>query len=64
MAAANNLRLTSTSASEDGSEFVHFTASMRLPMPPVWAANGSFGGAQGSGGLEGAKEVLAGWVMR
>jgi hypothetical protein len=64
LASSSNLRLQAVSTTEDSSEFIQFRATMRLPIAPVWAADGSAGGALGSGGMEGVKEVLAGWVMR
>lgn len=66
-ASSSNLRLQQISveqSSEQQSEFVAFRATMRLPIAPVWAADGSAGGALGTGGMEGVKEVLASWVMR
>lgn len=58
-----NLKLKQIS-SENNAEFIRFRATMRLPIAPIWASNGSAGGNLGSGGMEGVKEVLAGWVMR
>ena len=63
-ASSSNLRLQQISTDDSQSEFVAFRASMRLPIAPVWAADGSAGGASGTGGMEGVKEVLASWVMR
>ncbi|GAA5879373.1 hypothetical protein JCM16303_003180 [Sporobolomyces ruberrimus] len=69
---SSSLRLTSRTSSPSSSEFVQFTATMRLPIPPVFSINsngnqelsGSGTGTGGDGGMEGVKEVLAGWVMR
>lgn len=49
---------------QDSREFIHFRASMRLPIAPCWAADGTQGGQLGQGGMEGVKEVLASWIMR
>lgn len=46
------------------SDFHHFTASMRLPIAPVWGSSGLGGGPEESGAMEGVREILAGWVMR
>jgi len=39
---------------------------MRLPIPPVFSSNGQhlLDGPNGDGGMDGVREVLAGWVMR
>lgn len=66
-ASTSNLRLTALSAPAPGddNEFISFRASMRLPIAPIWGSDGrSGGGESGSGGMEGVREVLAGWVMR
>lgn len=63
LASSSSLKLKTTSQ-DDHSEFLRFRATMRLPIPPIWASNGSGGGEDGNGGMEGVKEVLAGWVMR
>lgn len=64
LASSSNLNLKLKQISQDNSEFIRFRATMRLPIAPIWASNGSAGGNLGSGGMEGVKEVLAGWVMR
>ncbi|GAA5951130.1 hypothetical protein JCM3765_002393 [Sporobolomyces pararoseus] len=66
---SSSLRLTSngSKSSSSSSEFIQFTATMRLPIPPVFStsSNGTaITGEGGDGGMEGVKEVLAGWVMR
>ncbi|GAA6039651.1 hypothetical protein JCM8097_002236 [Rhodosporidiobolus ruineniae] len=73
--AAASLRLQhlSTSASpssgalngHDG-EFISFRATMRLPIAPVFAADkhGSNAFPGHDAGMDGVREVLAGWVMR
>ncbi|ORY90774.1 hypothetical protein BCR35DRAFT_299345 [Leucosporidium creatinivorum] len=63
-ASSSNLRLQAITSSDPQSEFIQFRASMRLPIAPRWAADGTAGGAAGTGGMEGVKEVLASWVMR
>lgn len=64
-ASTSALKLTKASKNEN-SDFQEFTATMRLPMAPVWSSSGtgSTGGADGSGGMEGVREILGGWVMR
>ncbi|GAA5901659.1 uncharacterized protein JCM6883_000355 [Sporobolomyces salmoneus] len=64
LTSSSSLRLNSTSSSSS-SEFIQFTATMRLPIPPVFSTSSN--GNQdphADGGMEGVKEVLAGWVMR
>lgn len=63
-ASSSNLRLQAFTTSDSQSEFIQFRASMRLPIAPRWAADGTAGAAAGTGGMEGVKEVLASWVMR
>ena len=66
-ASTSNLRLTASSAAAlgDDNEFIQFRAKMRLPIAPIWGSDGkSGGGPNGSGGMDGVREVLAGWVMR
>ncbi|SCZ92289.1 BZ3500_MvSof-1268-A1-R1_Chr5-2g07763 [Microbotryum saponariae] len=55
---------TTSSAPASSDEFIRFAATMRLPLAPVWSADGAAGGETGSGGTEGVRQVLAGWVMR
>ncbi|BGP18909.1 hypothetical protein JCM10213_005506 [Rhodosporidiobolus nylandii] len=70
--AAASLRLKhlssapSTSASSAGNdgEFIAFKATMRLPIAPVFASKGESGFPGHDGGMDGVREVLAGWVMR
>lgn len=65
LASTSSLKLKSASqAGDSNSDFIHFRASMRLPIAPLWGSKGDAGGEYGSGGMEGVKEVLAGWVMR
>ncbi|GAA6009800.1 hypothetical protein JCM11491_000818 [Sporobolomyces phaffii] len=62
---SSSLRLTSTSSDTTRSEFIQFTATMRIPIPPVFSTNSNGNpDAHGDGGMDGVKEVLAGWVMR
>ncbi|GAA6059651.1 hypothetical protein JCM10212_004154 [Sporobolomyces blumeae] len=67
--AAASLRLqassdATSSSSRPRSEFIQFKATMRLPIPPVFASNGQHDPSAGDGGMDGVREVLAGWVMR
>ncbi|GAA5945950.1 hypothetical protein JCM1841_003421 [Sporobolomyces salmonicolor] len=63
--AAASLRLVDHShPSSASSEFIQFKATMRLPIAPVFASNGQNDPSQGDGGMDGVREVLAGWVMR
>ncbi|GAA5979427.1 hypothetical protein JCM10908_002921 [Rhodotorula pacifica] len=71
-AAAASLRLEAvassssphgTSSQNDG-EFIAFKASMRLPIAPVFASRGDNMFPGHDGGMDGVREVLAGWVMR
>ncbi|BGP22443.1 hypothetical protein JCM10295v2_001322 [Rhodotorula toruloides] len=68
MAAATagaSLRLASVgSAPSSASEFVSFKATMRLPIAPVFAGKGDNMFPGHDGGMDGVREVLAGWVMR
>jgi hypothetical protein len=68
MAKSNSSKLKLTNSKKDhvNSDFQQFTATMRLPIAPVWTSTGTtqVGGTAGSGGMEGVREVLAGWVMR
>ncbi|GAA6020133.1 hypothetical protein JCM10207_006268 [Rhodosporidiobolus poonsookiae] len=66
--AAASLRLkhassSSTPASTDG-EFITFKATMRIPIPPVFNSKGEQQYPGHDGGMDGVREVLAGWVMR
>ncbi|KAL8280532.1 hypothetical protein RQP46_007180 [Phenoliferia psychrophenolica] len=65
-ASTSNLRLTAAAPTPgDDNEFIQFRATMRLPIAPIWGSDGkSAGGPNGSGGMDGVREVLAGWVMR
>ncbi|GAA5977127.1 hypothetical protein JCM11641_001309 [Rhodosporidiobolus odoratus] len=45
-------------------EFIAFKASMRLPISPVFASKGDNAYPGCDGGMDGVREVLAGWVMR
>ncbi|GAA5864600.1 hypothetical protein JCM1840_002164 [Sporobolomyces johnsonii] len=63
--AAASLRLVDHShPSSSSSEFIQFKATMRLPIAPVFASNGQNDPSHGDGGMDGVREVLAGWVMR
>ncbi|GAA5937003.1 uncharacterized protein JCM15063_000125 [Sporobolomyces koalae] len=63
-----SLRVRQTQGgSNSSSEFIEFTATMRLPIPPVFSAssNTNMSHSQlGDAGMDGVREVLAGWVMR
>ncbi|GAA5914164.1 hypothetical protein JCM8208_003924 [Rhodotorula glutinis] len=70
--AAASLRLSSVSGStalppgtsSDG-EFITFKATMRLPISPRFAASNHSASYPGHDqGMDGVREVLAGWVMR
>ncbi|GAA5865805.1 hypothetical protein JCM3774_003102 [Rhodotorula dairenensis] len=67
--AAASLRLEAVAGSSshpdhvDG-EFIAFKASMRLPIAPVFASKGDNLFPGHDGGMDGVREVLAGWVMR
>lgn len=67
-AAAGSLRLeavaSSSSHNQPDSEFIAFKASMRLPIAPVFASKGDNLFPGHDGGMDGVREVLAGWVMR
>lgn len=55
---------TSTLAGQDG-EFIQFRATMRIPIAPIFSEGpqgNSFPGYDA--GMDGVREVLAGWVMR
>ncbi|KAJ8296271.1 hypothetical protein OF846_000667 [Rhodotorula toruloides] len=63
--AAASLRLASVrSDPSSSSEFVSFKATMRLPIAPVFAGKGDNMFPGHDGGMDGVREVLAGWVMR
>ncbi|GAA5961189.1 hypothetical protein JCM8115_005861 [Rhodotorula mucilaginosa] len=68
-AAAGSLRLEAVASSsshsqQPDSEFIAFKASMRLPIAPVFASKGDNLFPGHDGGMDGVREVLAGWVMR
>ena len=55
---------SSASSSSDG-EFITFKATMRLPISPRFAASNHSASYPGHDqGMDGVREVLAGWVMR
>ncbi|GAA5854025.1 hypothetical protein JCM9279_003767 [Rhodotorula babjevae] len=73
--AAASLRLSSvsastalgagTSSSSSEGEFITFKATMRLPISPRFAASNHSASYPGHDqGMDGVREVLAGWVMR
>uniref|UniRef100_A0A0K3CR30 RPA43 OB domain-containing protein n=1 Tax=Rhodotorula toruloides TaxID=5286 RepID=A0A0K3CR30_RHOTO len=63
--AAASLRLASVGSDpSSSSEFVSFKATMRLPIAPVFAGKGDNMFPGHDGGMDGVREVLAGWVMR
>ncbi|BGP37524.1 hypothetical protein JCM10450v2_001428 [Rhodotorula kratochvilovae] len=64
-AAAASLRLEAVQAhAADQSEFITFRATMRLPISPRFASKGDTAYPGHDGGMDGVREVLAGWVMR
>ncbi|GAA5835445.1 hypothetical protein JCM11251_005236 [Rhodosporidiobolus azoricus] len=67
--AAASLRLQSVSAGPSSAsgadgEFISFKATMRLPIAPIFGSKGENGFPGHDGGMDGVREVLAGWVMR
>ena len=62
-ASTSTLQVVAAETAED-EEFVYFRASMRLPLAPVWGSTGQSTAGLGSGGMEGVREILAGWLMR
>ncbi|KAM0751742.1 hypothetical protein T439DRAFT_379837 [Meredithblackwellia eburnea MCA 4105] len=65
-ASTSGLRIVNLSQTPatPGGDFVHFKATMRLPIAPIWGSKGNQGAEHGAGGMDGVREVLAGWVMR
>ncbi|GAA5825089.1 hypothetical protein JCM3770_004733 [Rhodotorula araucariae] len=61
--AAASLRLDAVQQTT-ASEFITFTATMRLPISPRFASKGDTPFPGHDGGMDGVREVLAGWVMR
>ncbi|GAA5896148.1 hypothetical protein JCM6882_008502 [Rhodosporidiobolus microsporus] len=68
LSAAASLRLHNVSTApspggQDG-EFISFKATMRLPIAPIFGSKGDNSFPGHDGGMDGVREVLAGWVMR
>ncbi|GJN88163.1 hypothetical protein Rhopal_001128-T1 [Rhodotorula paludigena] len=66
--AAGSLRLRSVAhaqgAPDGDAQFIAFKATMRIPIAPVFASRGDNHIPAADGGMDGVREVLAGWVMR
>ncbi|GAA5944023.1 hypothetical protein JCM3775_006816 [Rhodotorula graminis] len=65
VSASTSLPQASSSSSSSEGEFITFKATMRLPISPRFAASNHSSSYPGHDqGMDGVREVLAGWVMR